>query len=305
VGDQAIISLVATSGNEQVAEGFTIKVSNSIYNQNSGSITSTISQFFPDFGALLQSADDFVVPEGAKWNIERILAFGGTNNNPALTNATVVIYQDNGGVPGEEVYNSGQIAPISDPDDTTLNLALAEPVALESGNYWISIYVNLAFNPGARQWFWSAQSEIIGNEALFRDEFDLLGTGAVDWSSVGAIFAGIPIDQVFQIFGTVDASESSIAQQQPLATIDARLDNTVSPNPSTGKFTFNFDTLNKTGKIGNVDVYNTMGIKIYSQSGVDLNSGFVWDATNNATGIYFVNIVDEQNTTTQYKLIKQ
>ncbi|WP_271768383.1 T9SS type A sorting domain-containing protein [Aquimarina algiphila] len=305
VGDQATISLVATSGNEQVAEGFTITVVNTIYDQGGASITSTISQFFPDFGGLIQSADDFVVPTGTTWNIERILAFGGENNRPALTNATVVIYQDNEGVPGQEIFNSGQIAPISEPNDTTLNLALAEPVALESGNYWISIYVNLAFNPGARQWFWSAQSEITGNEALFRDELGVFGS--LDWTSAGAAFAGIPIDQIFQIFGTVQNPESNQTNvSEPLATIDTRSDNTVSPNPSADRFTFNFDTLNKkTSKKVNVDVYNLMGSKIYSQSGVDLSSGFVWDATSNAPGIYFVNVVDEQNTTQQFKVIKK
>ena len=130
--------LIATSGGEQVAEGFTVNVAElPIYQQVDPIISSLPSQFFTDFGALAQSADDFVVPAGDTWQVERVLAFGGANNAPLLNNATVVIYRDNGGVPGEEIYNSGQLVPVSEFTDANIDLLLPEVVTLEGGNYWI------------------------------------------------------------------------------------------------------------------------------------------------------------------------
>ncbi|WP_282079777.1 T9SS type A sorting domain-containing protein [Aquimarina algiphila] len=304
LGDQATIVLVATSGEEQVAEGFTITISEfPVYEQVEGAVTSVPSQFFVDFGGLAQSADDFVIPEGNTWTIERIVAFGGVNNSPQLVNATVVIYEDNAGVPGEEVYNSGQIVPISDPTDTNLNLVLTEELVLEGGSYWMSVYANLAFNPGATQWFWSSQNGTIGSVTHFRDDLNLFGTGAVDWTSAEVALGRNPIDQVFEIYGLVDDGVGEpAASVDPLAVLDS--DNTASPNPSNGLFSFNFkDTASKSG--GNIsrsiEIYDAMGNMLYSDTNVGDNT--TWDASNARSGLYFARVTNG-NTKTTHKLIK-
>ncbi|GAA4279449.1 T9SS type A sorting domain-containing protein [Aquimarina mytili] len=305
IGDKATIVLLASSGNEEVAEGFTITVSElPIYNQEGGGAGSSISQFFPDFGALLNTADDFSIPEGDTWTIERVLAFGAVNNSPALTNATVVVYENNAGVPGEEIYNSGQIAPLSDPNDTNLNLALPEPLILESGNYWISVYVNLTFNPGATQWFWSSQNAAFGQESLFRDEFDLFGVGAVDWTPTGSIFSDRPVDQVFNLYGTISGGDNETAGSEPatLATLDVSNTAVVSPNPSSDRFTFNLNNFKSQEKVS-IAVYNITGNMIYQRN--NLSSNFEWDASRFNSGFYFVKISKASGEELTFKLLKK
>jgi len=287
---KASIGLVATSGEEQVSEGFTVTVSEaSIYEQTNVTVSSLASQNFLDFGGLAQSADDFTVPAGNTWDINRVLAFGSFGGAGALNNVTVVIYQDNAGLPGDEVYNSGEIVPISEPNDSNLNIVLPEIVTLESGNYWVSVYVNLAF-AGSNIWNWLSQDNVVGEQTHFRDVLNLFGTGAVDWTSAAASFGRVPIDQRFQIFGDVtgtDGDETEGAETE-LATIEAFTSAGVYPNPSRGEFTFNFgDELSKSGGKTTVRIYNSIGRLVQVNSDIDLRGTFVWNASNFAPGLYF------------------
>lgn len=302
IGDKATISLVATSGAEQVSEGFTITVSETpVYAQVTGGGGSFPSQFFSDFGGIAQTSDDFNVPEGNTWTIERVLAFGVANNTPEFNNATVVIYADNAGVPGEELYNSGELTPISDVNDTNLNILLPEVVVLENGNYWISVYANLAFNPDQTQWFWSSQSNITNQEAHFRDQLDLFGTGATDWTS-GANAFGRSADQVFEIYGIVAGSEGEAGSEAtPLVTLDEIKGASVFPNPSTNKFNFNLSNLKEQEQVS-IAVYNITGNLIFQRS--NLNSQFEWDASAMASGFYFVRISGEAGFKSVFKLLK-
>ncbi len=306
IGTEATISLVATSGKEQVAEGFTVFVSEiPIYDQN-GVIagSSSPSQFFIDFNAVSQIADDFTIPGGNTWTLERVFAVGRADNSPELTNATVILYQDNAGVPGEEVYNSGEIVPVSDPNDTNLNLLLPEPVLLESGNYWISVYANLAFGPDQTQWFWSTQNEVIGQESHFR--YESLFTQSIDWTPLGDVFKFTPVDQVFQIFGTVggaDTGTSGVAVA-PLTTLDATKNTSIYPNPSNKEFIFNFgDAISKSNTNITISIFNTTGNLVYTKSDINMNNSFVWDASSLTSGFYYAKVSGA--TTGIYKLLKK
>ncbi|MBQ4820165.1 T9SS type A sorting domain-containing protein [Aquimarina sp. MMG016] len=286
----ASIGLVATSGEEQVSEGFTVRVSEpSIYEQVNPVIQSLTSQNFVDFNALTQSADDFVIPEGNTWDINRVLAFGLSQGAPQFNSVTVIIYNDNNGVPGEEVYNSGEFAPTSEPNNANLNLTLPEVVTLESGNYWISVYVNLAFNPGGNRWFWASQANSVGNETQFIDFTNIFGAGATDWST-GSLVFGLPaIDQRFQIFGDVSGSDAGVeVGETELATIEAFKSAAVYPNPSRGQFIFNFgDKFSKSGGKSTVEIFNAVGRLVEVKKDINLANSFVWDASNYATGFYF------------------
>ncbi len=292
IGDQATVVLVATSGEEQVAEGFTINISElPIYNQNTGAISSLPSQNFLDFAAVVQAADDFNVPEGNVWMINRILAFGGGGNSPALDNVSVVIYENDNGVPGAEVYNSGQLVPISDPNDTNINIQLPEAVNLESGTYWISVYANLAFGEAQQQWFWSAQNAGIGAETQLKDEGDLFGVGAIDWTPVTTAFGRGPYDQVFDLYGMIsDAENTTGFEAVPLVSLDAANTAFVSPNPSSGLFAFNLSNLKSQERVS-IAVYNITGNMIYQRN--NLNSQFEWDASAFTRGFYFVKVSRE------------
>ena len=306
---QATIGLIASSGQEQVSEGFTIIVSEpSIYEQTEASVTSLPSQFFTDFASLAQSADDFTIPEGSTWNIDRILAFGGVRNSPLFTSATIVIYEDNNGLPGTEIYNSGEIAPISDVTDSNLNLQLPDIVTLESGSYWLSIYANLAFNPGGNQWFWSSQEGQIGSEPLFKDENNLFGTGAVDWTPTSIALGRPPIDQIFQIFGEVQSTDITPLDAEAnnegiLTTIDSSLETIVWPNPSTGIFNINYNQLGK-GKV-DIAIYDIAGRVVFQKSIADTKEPIQWQAANESSGFYFVKIIAEGQNARTFKIMKK
>ncbi len=304
---QATISLVATSQGEQVAEGFTVFVEDlPIYEQSEGSVSGINSQFFTDFEALVQMADDFIIPEGSSWDINRILAFGSQNNSIGLTDATIVIYASNNGVPGEVVYNSGSIVPSSE-SGSNLNLTLPEVVTLGSGTYWISVYATVPF--ATSRWFWSSQAGGIGGDSQFRDEANFFGIDALDWLSI-APFVGQPsLDQIFQIFGSVDAGdeENPVAAQEPSVQLYSTVNSEAYPNPSSGVFNFNLqDFTAKSGSKLNqkvaLRVYDITGTLVHQEK-VNLTNTS-WNASNKAPGIYFVEITGP-NTTKKYKLIKE
>lgn len=303
------VGIIANSGGETVSEGFTVTVVEPpIYEQIEAPVSSAPSQFFLDFGGLAQSSDDFTVPEGSVWMVNRVLAFGGANGTPVFDNATVVIYEDDGGRPGVEVYNSGTVTPISDPNNANLNIQLPEETQLESGSYWLVVYSSFAF-AGGNQWFWNTQATVNGVESHFRDEANLFGTGAVDWAPASIAFGRAPADQVFQIFGTTgddDTSESNNVENS-LATLDAKLVPLAWPNPSTDQFNFNISELGGVKNLGDkatLRIFNIRGQLIYEKSDLDANRTFTWDASGKASGLYLVNIAGK-NFKYKGKLIKK
>ncbi|WP_299608900.1 T9SS type A sorting domain-containing protein [uncultured Aquimarina sp.] len=304
----ASIGLIATSGDEQVAEGFTVTVSEpTIYEQTNTQVSTIPSQNFLDFGGLAQAADDFTVPSGTSWNIDRIVAFGAVNGSPALTNVSIVIYENEGGVPGAEVYNSGDITPISDPNISNLNIALPEVVTLESGEYWISVYTNLAFN-GGNQWFWASQDNVVGEVTQFRDPVNLFGTGAIDWTATTVALGRDPLDQIFQIYGDIISSGDGPVEPEvetPLVTLDLVNEIAVYPNPSNNTFFFNFgDTIAKSSSKVNIDIFNSTGNLVHTMSDVNSNASVNWDASRLASGLYYAKI-SGIGTSKVVKLLKQ
>ena len=298
----AAIGLIATSGREQVSEGFTVTLTEfPIYEQNGLISSSSPSQLIPDFGgALIQSADDFIVPEGDQWLVNSVVAFGGANGNPLLTSASVVVYENNGGLPGAVVYDSGAIVPNSEPTDTNLNLTLPEELVLEPGTYWLSVYANLDFLPNATQWFWSTQVGLIGSESAFRDTGNLFGLGATDWGPATSVFGGAPEDQVFQIFGTVTptaggesameiapsgGSESDLSATdvpQNLAEVKPEVITAVWPNPSADEFYFAVQNAEKSRV--NAQVFNMVGQLVFEQNDWDSSRPLVWNSSNATPG---------------------
>lgn len=312
------IGLIATSGREQVSEGFTINVVEPAIYDQSGPVTfNSPSQSFTDFGGLtVQSADDFTIPEGATWNIDRVIANGAGGNAPSITAATVVIYTDNNGLPGEEVYNSGAIAPISAPDDYNLNLELPEALELSGGTYWLSVYSNLAYAaPGEFTWAWSTQSNVVGNEAALRDP-GIFFLGFEEWTPQSIVYNFFPEDQVFQIFGTIDevidVDEEEVAvslvedklelESEALVEVDSKSVSAAWPNPSTSEFNFAFKDNGDTRVAARV--FNLLGQKVYEESDIDTSRTFSWNAATVPAGVYVVKFTGLK-TNTNFTIVKQ
>ena len=278
------IGLIANSAGEQVSTGFNIDVIElPIYEQTSPSASPLLFSWFSmELNALVQSADDFTVPTGSTWQFSRVLAFGelGGGLSP-VDNATVVIYQDDQGKPGAEIYNSGEIIPIPNEDIGILNLLLPETVMLESGTYWLSVYPN--FSSAFGLWVWRTQSFGLGQEAQIRDLGEVVFFPP-DWTPASAFF-GIPSDAKFQIFGQID-NAPNLNTSTPLST---NIDILTWPNPSSESFSFNLRGLDNGQKIS-LSVYDIYGAQIYQVSDVDTDQTHIWDASQASSGIYFVQI---------------
>jgi hypothetical protein len=232
------IGVVATAGDESISEPFTVTVRNLeyiLYNQNTASPGTRPSQLFTNLGnALVQSADDFEVPAGQTWSIEKVFAPGAVNGIPVLNSVFVVIYQDNAGNPGAEVYNSGSLVPASGTANTSFDLVLPTPASLGEGKYWISVYARLAF-VNSTQWFWRTTGTVTGSPGKFRDPANLFGTGAVDWTNQSVAFGGAPTDMLFTLFGkgTGIPAPASPSNLDALYSSDVKIDLTWSDNSST------------------------------------------------------------------------
>jgi hypothetical protein len=202
---KATIGIIASSIGESISDVFSVTIrefEGIIYNQSTPQFGTRPSQLFTNFGnALAQSADDFAVPAGQTWSIRKVFAPGAVNGVPVLNAARVVIYRDTLGTPGVEVYNSGNFVPSSGTSNPSLELTLPTAANLGAGNYWISVYVQLAF-VGGTQWFWATTTTVTGLQAQFRDPANLFGRGAINWTPQSVAFGGAPVDMLFTLFGT-------------------------------------------------------------------------------------------------------
>ncbi|HEY0742394.1 MAG TPA: T9SS type A sorting domain-containing protein [Chryseosolibacter sp.] len=198
------VGVVASTGTESVSEGFSVtirKLEYTLYNQNTAIAGSRPSQLFTNFSnALAQSADDFIIPEGQTWTIEKVFASGAVNGTPVLNSMFVLVYKDEAGVPGQLVYNSGSLVPTSGTSNPSVELTLATPAVLQAGKYWLSVYAQLAF-VGGSQWFWRTTSVVTGSQGLFKDPANLFGRGALNWTQQSVAFGGAPTDMLFTFFG--------------------------------------------------------------------------------------------------------
>ena len=299
----AAIGLTATNGVETVSEGFTVTVVEpAIYEQVEAAVGSQPAQFFTDFGGLVQSADDFTVPIGNTWSINSVLAFGGINGSPILDNATVVIYEDDGGKPGAEVFNSGVVVPDSEADDANLNIPLATPAELNEGSYWLAVYTSVAFD-GGNQWFWTTQGLVNGTESHLKDDLNLFGSGAIDWTPTSLAFGNAPADLTFQLFGVASDTSSSTNQTEAnLATLDGQLVSMAYPNPSSNIFNFNIQSLGK-GK-ASMRIHSLNGRLVYRKDSFETSKQITWDASNVSSGMYLV-VIQGDDFKYSGKLIKQ
>ncbi|UZO81648.1 T9SS type A sorting domain-containing protein [Aquimarina sp. ERC-38] len=287
----ATIGLIATSNGEQVSTGFTLRVLEvPIYEQNDISISTLPSQFFTDFDGLVQAADDFTIPEGYNWEIEGLLAFGSGRNGPPLNDVRVIIYEDDEGVPGNEIFDSEVVTPVSERFNPNIEVTFDNKIKLNSGDYWISIYAILPFRPNIQQWSWETQDAGIGRESHIRDENDIFGAGAINWTVASLAFGRPgPLDQKFQIFGNIEEG-GVLSVDTPLVTINNSI--RVSPNPSNGIFTFSFaDSLTKKNSTNtSLEVYNILGTKVYYKDNITTTTDFIWDASDMTTGLYLAKI---------------
>jgi hypothetical protein len=205
-----------------------------LWDQPSNAYTGIIDQYFPDFGAGVYSADDFIA--AAPWRISKIFVSGVTTGSGYLNNAVSLnwaIYANAGGLPaGYPGAGATPLWSLSLPPtapgvtlsggnlEATLDIAAAGalPITLPAGTYWLEFYPSLNFSPFG-QWFWYTSGTANGSIAQVVDPTNLLGAGWTSWVPWTNVTGGVH-DAAFRLEGDicVGGSYGGIFTSGPLVT---------------------------------------------------------------------------------------
>jgi subtilisin family serine protease len=157
----------------------------------------------------VQLADDFVVPFGEAWVLDRVVANGffqvvGPDFVPPTR---VFIYSDDDGSPGSAVASFSNVTPTR--VGGTLDIQLPATVTLQGGSrYWVSVQPEMDWN--LARWFWFLLEDEVGEEHHYRNPGNGYQTGCIDWTPVSGCFSTDLVDLSFQLFGAVEAACDAI-----------------------------------------------------------------------------------------------
>ena len=167
-----------------------------LWNQSSAENVSVVSQYFPDLGGGIFSADDF--RNSHPWNIKSIFVDGFWSSLTQADSLHWLIYPDASGVPagypgdgsGAELWSHTCLP--TDPevtlsgagsDQVTLDVVKAQgaSLCLPPGTYWLVFYPSL--NLGLYgQWYWDAAVTSHLTSAQVIDPNDLFLLGYTSWT---------------------------------------------------------------------------------------------------------------------------
>jgi len=127
-----------------------------------------------------EAADDFIVPEGARWRIKEVDMAGYYNEGPADT-FTITFYKNRHGKPGNMIATFTIVPPYYN-GDGSMPLALDGYVTLKPGHYWVSIVADQNFGIGNGQWSWASRDVTTYRPAVWRVPGDGFGIGCTEWT---------------------------------------------------------------------------------------------------------------------------
>lgn len=284
--DMAQITIKATSNGLSVEDSFIVSLP--LYGQTGIVEGTSSSQIFPDFAdQTIQTADNFEIPIGETWDISSVSVEGSISSGaPEL--AVFTIHEDDNGLPGNEIFNSGDLNVVPTNDSSDFIITTDTPASLSSGIYWVSVRTNQAFNPGSNQWFWFFTTPAVNGDYMRQSPTELAGT-ATTWTDSGNNGA-----LIFSLFGSSEPTLSTADFNENELRLLA--------NPTNGVFevqmraTFSSDL--------KVAVYDLAGRTVKKQS-VEVNQqNFTLDLTKEANGIYIMKILNEGKTK-MFKIIKK
>jgi hypothetical protein len=290
-----------------------------LYDQlsNAGSV-GTSSQEFPDVPDHTDfTADDFVVPSGQTWNITEVDAQGfyGSGGGPA-DNFNVFFYQNNGGLPGTQVYSATAQSYVN--NSGVFQVTLTAPAVFAAGIYWVSVQAHMNFNPNG-QWVWFDRTVQANSPAAWQNPAGGFGppascpapgcpipcptciTYGVRQCCTGTP-AGEP-DQMFRLIGTIGAgtpTPTATGTPSPTATASPTPTGTPAPGPCAW-YEAESGTLGGSAVIQSCPTCSG-GAKV---GYVGNNSGTLQfnDVTANATGRYVVTICYTNGDAVRYALL--
>jgi hypothetical protein len=193
---------------------------------NSVGTAVTLSSTFTDAPAMNSDlADDFIVPAGVGWIVDRIDVDGAYFNGPGPANFfTVYFYSDNDGFPGNQIYST--LAPVTRNGSTfTLYTCNLCSLVLYPGRYWVEVQANMtAMCCG--EWGWTDRTVTTANAAVWRNPSGFFGA-CTSWSRRAAACALDPSapDQVYRMY----AAEVFVPTPTPTLTVTPTPTGTITP----------------------------------------------------------------------------
>jgi len=196
------------------------------------------------------------------------------NDENAGASFSIVVWKDENGIPGEELYTLSNCKPKFEEEFLDFVEYRFDNKISVSGDIWIgfeqqgNVQLNIGFDQNN------------DSRAFFR--YNTRGVWEI------SSFKGTPM--LRPVFGPPNLSIS------PYALFPATK---IGPNPVTDELRIENYEL----RITKVEIYNVMGMKIGEKQCIDNN--LIMNVANYKTGIYFVRIYIENNTVETFKLIKK
>jgi hypothetical protein len=177
-----------------------------LYSQNSNFGYGIVCQNFTSnsFGTAYNSAcaDDFVIPDGVRWRINRVDATGVYFNGSGPANSEIVtFYQDRAGRPGKvRASYTLNCADNAGSFSCAIPGAHGRGISLHPRRFWLSVVVNMPFVTGQGEWGWVQNTKIRDNEAMWENPGGGFGTGCTKWEPVDQCL-GLAGDFAFDLVG--------------------------------------------------------------------------------------------------------
>lgn len=147
-----------------------------------------------------QAADDFAIPAGQSWTIDRVQVVGVYfNGTGPAESVNVFFYQNAGTLPGPEVASRLNVIPVSGGDTGSFVLNIL-PVTLPAGHHWVSVQANLDVSVGG-QWGWTERAVQSFNPSAWRNPQNGFGTGCADYQRRTSCGVGSQPDLLFRLVG--------------------------------------------------------------------------------------------------------
>jgi hypothetical protein len=191
-----------------------------LYTQNTPAVGDVIVKEDLDFGggAISQAADDFEVPGGQTWTITQIDLPGRYQypdaNGDGFTTGRVggvnlTIYTNDGGRPGDVVYNNMILIPETQLDPN-LEVVIPGGLTLQPGIYWIGIYTAVCCYSNDQSWYWKTTATVEHHTALFKSTLPT-APDVINWTPVYEVFPQSPVDMLFTLHGTAEGVAAPLA----------------------------------------------------------------------------------------------
>lgn len=165
-------SSFAPTGNRDMAVASTVHGAKTLYSQNSDDAgTAVLSQNFTSgsyVSANAQGADDFVVPQGAHWNIGEIDVTGAYfNGSGPAKSVNIFFYRNSNILPEKRIRSFKNLQ--CDERSGSFVCKLPDKVRLAAGHYWLSVQANCSLAGGCGEWGWELRSIISNDQAAWQN----------------------------------------------------------------------------------------------------------------------------------------